>query len=186
MQIYLIRHTRPLVAPGTCYGQSDVPLHEEGIAEMRKLLDSLKNHQFDAVYSSPLQRCAQLAQQLSAKYVNDGRLLELNFGAWELQKWTSISETEMTWWCDNYAEHCVPGGGENFLLLQQRVLSFWTELMQTPHSKVAIVTHAGVMRALLSYFLDIPLNKVFLIQLYYGQIIKIRKVNDSNFGVDFC
>ena len=28
MQLYLIRHPRPLVAPGICYGQQDLPLAE--------------------------------------------------------------------------------------------------------------------------------------------------------------
>lgn len=185
MQIFLIRHTRPLVAPGTCYGQSDVTLHEEGIARMNDLLVSLQNHRFDAVFSSPLVRCSELAKRIDSSFVSDERLLELHFGAWELQKWSTINDEEMKWWCDDYAQHAVPGGGESFNVLSQRVLLFWNELMKTNYSKVAIVTHAGVIRALLSHFLSIPLNKVFLLQLYYGQIIRIKKINDDNFSVDF-
>ena len=63
MEIYLIRHTTPLVAKGVCYGQSDLDVTETFIPEA----DIIKAHlpsNIQQVYSSPLQRCTKLAAHL--------------------------------------------------------------------------------------------------------------------------
>lgn len=85
MEIYLIRHTTPDIEKGICYGQSDIPLKDTFPSEVKNILKSIPKH-FDKVYSSPLQRCTQLANYIDQNNTIDNRLMELNFGSWELKK----------------------------------------------------------------------------------------------------
>lgn len=57
MEVFLIRHTKTAVIPGTCYGNSDVDVADSFLEEAGKVRERLKGESFDAVYSSPLQRC---------------------------------------------------------------------------------------------------------------------------------
>ena len=54
MEVFLIRHTKTAVIPGTCYGNSDVDVADSFPEEAEKVRGRLKGERFDAVYSSPL------------------------------------------------------------------------------------------------------------------------------------
>ena len=97
MRLHFIRHTRPDIARGVCYGQSDIPLASsfpEEVEDVRqRLAERLEGRTPCRVYSSPLSRCRRLAEALGyAAPLLDERLLELNFGAWELQKFEDITD----------------------------------------------------------------------------------------------
>ena len=96
---FLVRHTSLDIAPNICYGQSDVAISENFEAERLQLQKKLLNLKFDAIYTSPLQRCQHLAEALckdsSLGFANsdikpDARLKELHFGDWELCPWDAI------------------------------------------------------------------------------------------------
>ena len=62
MEIYLVRHTKPFINKGVCYGQMDIPIDETLFMQSAKtVLDSLPA-KVDAIYSSPLIRCSFLAK----------------------------------------------------------------------------------------------------------------------------
>ena len=61
MDVFLIRHTRTAVVPGTCYGNSDVDVAGSFPEEAERVRVRLEGERFDAIYSSPLQRCRKLA-----------------------------------------------------------------------------------------------------------------------------
>lgn len=174
MEIWLIRHTTPKVNKGTCYGQLDVDLTDRYIDEAEAIRKQLPTGLFDAVYTSPLSRCTRLAKLLfaSQEATTDHRLMELNFGQWEGQAWESIDADQLKEWGDNFLTQAPPDG-ENFNQLLTRVNSFMDELLLKQHTKVAVVTHSGVIRALLSRFLSIPASKVFSLELSYGAMVKI-------------
>lgn len=85
MDVYLVRHTTPDVASGVCYGQADVGLAESFDMEWSMLMPKLAHLVNPLVFSSPLQRCAKLAQRAVDHFnfsslLTDARLLELSFG----------------------------------------------------------------------------------------------------------
>jgi len=95
MKLWLIRHTNVNVAPGICYGQTDVDVAETFENEAQVIKKQIENIEFDKVYSSPLIRCKKLAEYLfntNIKY--DTRLRELNFGEWEMQAWDKIQHPD--------------------------------------------------------------------------------------------
>ena len=49
MNTYFIRHTSVDVAPGVCYGRSDVPLSDTFEEEASRTLEQIKDIKFDKV-----------------------------------------------------------------------------------------------------------------------------------------
>ena len=86
MTLWLVRHAQPLIAPGICYGQLDIPADTKAtVVCATQLLQVLPKR--IQIVSSPLQRCEQLAQTLIGlepdfAYKTDSRLQEMNFGQW--------------------------------------------------------------------------------------------------------
>ena len=95
MQLFLIRHPRPLIDVGYCYGQLDLAAEDPGpIAErLRPLLAD-----DTAVCASPLRRARQLAEALHRQPRFDARLMEMSFGDWEGQPWQSIDRALLDAW----------------------------------------------------------------------------------------
>ena len=170
MRIYFIRHTTPDVKKGICYGQTDLELVDTYSEEFNTVLSQLPNT-FDAVYSSPLKRCTQLAKAINPKIIVDHRLKEMNFGNWEMQAWDDIPKTEILPWFEDYVN--VPAkNGESFISMNERVLNFYNFLIAQGHEQVAVVSHAGTMRCLLSYINNIPLKSSFeQIHVEYGGVV---------------
>lgn len=154
--LFLIRHPQPLIEPGICYGQLDVPA-ENPAATAERLRAGLRPALPPAVslWSSPLRRCRELAENLAehlaaaapgrrASLGIDARLMEMNFGAWEGRPWDSIPRGELDAWAadvDGYA----PPGGESPAMLRRRALAFVADLPAGAH---LVVTHAGIIRVL--------------------------------------
>ncbi|HTB05934.1 MAG TPA: alpha-ribazole phosphatase [Bacteroidia bacterium] len=182
MEIYLIRHTSPKVEKGICYGQSDVPLADSFQNEAATLTKHLPET-FDGIYSSPLSRCFKLAQLLVSKQevLIDKRLLEMNFGAWELKKWNDIELGELNSWMQDFVNVKVPGG-ENFIELYNRAGLFFDELISKDYKTVAIVTHAGVIRSMVAKVLEIPLKNAFKIPVDYSSVTKLTISGENCFS----
>lgn len=174
MDIYLIRHTRPDIPTGVCYGQSDIDVFAETFEEETAVIrQKLPHLDHTTVYSSPLQRCSKLASALAPKgYQVDNRLLELNFGDWEMKRWDDLPHAEMDAWMTNFVD-IPPTGGETYLHLFKRVTNFWEEIRHTDHSEMAIVTHSGVIRALVVHILGMPLTNLYRFRIDYGSVTHI-------------
>ena len=102
----------------------------------------------------------------------DNRLKELNFGSWELKKWSDIPNDEIEPWYDDWV-NTPTHNGESYQDLQNRAISF-VEDIPTYYNKIAIVTHAGVIRSLWAYFKNVALiNSFNTLVIEYGSIVKI-------------
>ena len=172
MEIYLIRHTTPLLTPGLIYGRSEVLLTETFEQEWEVIQQQLPEG-FDIVYSSPALRCTELAKRIIPDFQTDHRLTELNFGEWEGKTWDTVDQVQLQFWMNDFVNVTVPGG-ESMLQMFERVKEFWHELASNPRQKTAIVTHAGVIRLILSLVRQVPLASVFEIKVGYGEVIVIE------------
>lgn len=175
MELYLIRHTTPKVAKGVCYGQTDLDVtnsFEEEFQKINEELGSIKT--VTTVYSSPLLRCKLLANKIAiSPPIIDDRLMEMNFGDWEMKNWDEINQTELNKWMDDFVNVPCPNG-ESYALLYQRTSEFIKELKTKQHSKVIISTHGGVIRAILSYINQEPLKDSFETKVNYGDVFKLE------------
>lgn len=146
MRLYLIRHLAPQVAAGVCYGRTDLEvdpaLEAAALPALRAALPAPL-----PLFSSPLRRCVSLAQQLGGEIHFDARLAELDFGAWEMQRWDSIARAEVDAWAADVV-HYRPGGGDNVIGMAQRISAFYEELIAAHLPAAAVVCHAGAIRLL--------------------------------------
>ncbi len=174
MKLTLVRHTRLKIDAGVCYGQSDVDVSEHFAEESEQLTTKLNGHTFDAVYASPLQRCAKLAQVLNKGDIQfDERLKELHFGDWEMQTWDSLPRDYFDEWAQNYG-HMAPPNGETFSDLQTRGIDF-IKALQTKHANqhALVVTHGGMIRAIVAHVLNMPLKGLFRIHIDYASMTQV-------------
>jgi alpha-ribazole phosphatase len=149
--VILVRHPQPLVAPGVCYGRTDLAVAPEQLEQtLAALLASLPAGL--PLYSSPLRRCAELAARLSPTSIYDERLVEMDFGAWEMQPWDAIPRADIDAWAGDVV-HYRPGGGESVLQMAERIADFYAYLQRqlsggAGDDDAIIVCHAGAMRLL--------------------------------------
>ncbi|MFK7001153.1 alpha-ribazole phosphatase [Flavobacterium oreochromis] len=181
MQIYLVRHTETICPKGICYGQSDVDLLPNFLNEFKKIKKKLPINAH--IYSSPLKRCTQLAEYCYSKekIILDNRLKEMNFGKWELQPWDAILEEELNPWMADFVTIQVPMG-ESFQILYKRVVNFLYSLSQLSSDEpIVIFTHAGVIRSLICYLENQPLEQAFSYKLDFGEVKEITFNNNNIF-----
>ncbi|WP_268847479.1 alpha-ribazole phosphatase [Flavobacterium aestivum] len=177
MEVYLVRHTETVCEKGICYGQSDVGIIEPCNAVFESIVEQLPQ---DAIlYSSPLQRCVILAEYIKentqiSSVIEDSRLMEMNFGDWELKSWDAIPQEVLNPWMEDFVNIRVPNG-ESFVDLNDRVLDFWKNRLTSGSEKpVIIVAHAGVIRSFLCKINDLSLKDAFQNKVNFGDTIKIE------------
>jgi alpha-ribazole phosphatase len=170
MEIYLIRHTTPNISKGICYGQTDLEIDENSFEKEFQFIVNNLPEDIEKFYSSPLKRCAKLAEKLSVDFSIDERLIEMNFGDWENQNWNNIDQDKLQEWMQDFV-NVSPPNGENYYHLHLRTVSFIHDILKTNLQKVAIITHAGNIRSFLSYILSLPLKNSFRISLHYASVV---------------
>lgn len=173
MEIYLVRHTETVYKKGICYGQADIGLLEPFMEQFEIIKKQIP--QDAVIYSSPLQRCTVLANYLTdGNYETDARLMEMNFGDWEMKKWDEIPSEDLNPWMDDFVNVKVPNG-ESFTELYARVVDFAETMLQSDTIKpIVLVTHAGVIRSILCKTSDLSLKDAFHNKVGFGQVIKIK------------
>ncbi|MEJ7807205.1 MAG: histidine phosphatase family protein [Telluria sp.] len=147
MRLYLVRHLQPMVAPGVCYGRTDLvvsqQVHDAALPQLRAQMPAGV-----PVHSSPMLRCASLANALAPDRVRfDARLMELDFGAWEMRAWNTIARPEIDAWAADVALY-RPGGGESVFDMAQRICAFYDALLRENVGAAVLVCHAGAIRLL--------------------------------------
>jgi alpha-ribazole phosphatase len=175
--LYLIRHTKPDIAPGICYGQLDIDVAASFEEEANHVLRCLPP--LELVVASPLLRAHRLgeflAQAQGRPLRSDARLMEKHFGAWEGKPWDDIPRHEIDAWAANVMDYAPPGG-ESAQQLMRRVQECMDDLAQLPQQHIALVAHGGSIRALLALIADMPLTETLNWAMGYGAVICVRNV----------
>ncbi|MGH1366374.1 MAG: alpha-ribazole phosphatase [Calditrichia bacterium] len=185
MDVYLIRHTTPAVPRGTCYGHSDVELARSFPQELTSIKRRLEITRDFTIYSSPLSRCARLAQLLAKTGLQyDDRLMEMNFGDWEMQQWDDLDSKEFAAWSADFFNIPAPKG-ESYKDLYERSTEFLNELRDKKDSPVAIVTHSGVIRSMICYVLGMPKENLYNFDIIYAGICKLC-YEDNRWRMVYC
>jgi alpha-ribazole phosphatase len=162
MRLLLVRHPRPDVTPGLCYGSTDLPAVEEDTRRVHAALIESALPRTLPVYASPLRRCAELARLIAGERVRfDARLAEMDFGEWELRSWDAIGRDAVDAWNADLLHH-RPGGGESLLQVARRVAAFQADLCTSGEPEALIVCHAGTMRLLAAMQGGVPLEQAAL------------------------
>jgi alpha-ribazole phosphatase len=166
-----LRHPRPDVPDGTCYGQLDLDIHADGLDQIRRAVRLTPPVR--RILSSPALRCRELALTLSAHQdlapEFDPRLLEMHMGEWEGMLWKDIPlSVSEPWLRDPYNRACP--GGECFREVQERVLA----ALENVSHDTAIICHAGPIRAVQMAWHGISFSKAFEMSPPYAEPITLH------------
>lgn len=190
--LWLQRHAQPLVAPVVCYGRTDMAADDKATAAAAQALQSAWAAEAlpaGTVWHSPLQRCTQLAAALQTqapafqlRACND--LAEMDFGAWEGQRWDGIAREEMQAWTADFMAY-APGGGESLATMMARItraLDAARQQARETGQPVLWISHAGVAQCahwLLTRGQRLPLAKDWpSVKLAYGEWLRLPLFGD--------
>lgn len=180
MELHLIRHPRPAIAPGICYGQSDVPLAapvEHAAGTLRPLLPA----RFE-LHASPLSRARLLAEALGTPRI-DPRLMEMHFGDWELQAYDQLGSA-IDDWVDDPLGFRAPGG-ESAHDLAERVLAWLNETLPPDEARDVptahvIVAHGGPLRVIAGHLLGLPRERWLGLDFDFAHVTRIDLASWGN------
>ena len=175
----LLRHGEP--EGGQKFrGAIDDPLSALGWEQMRT---AVGNYQaWDAVISSPLIRCAAFARELTGRIDKPltitGGFSELSFGIWEGRAVAEVNAADAQalgqFWRDPVG-HPIPQG-EPVADFDRRIGAAWDGLLRDYQGQhVLLVAHGGVIRMILRRLLDMPLHRIWRIEVPYAAISRIRR-----------
>ncbi|NUR78691.1 MAG: histidine phosphatase family protein [Thermoleophilia bacterium] len=186
-RLLLIRHAQPdEQARGRCYGRLDVGLSARGQRRAQLIARTLERIPLAAVYSSPSARALETATPLAAAHrlgphVDDA-LREIDFGELEGRSYDEIRAARPDLyrsWMQTPTRVRFPGG-ESYLQLRARAVEAM-DAIRTRHqgSLAAIVSHGGVLRAMLADCLRMPGEAVFRLDQSYGALSIIDWLDDT-------
>jgi alpha-ribazole phosphatase len=173
MRLDLLRHGDTGRA-GHLDGRTDYPLTAAGIRQMER---QTACGGWSRIIASPLRRARQpaetLAHRLSCSLKIDPDWKELDFGRWDGRPTAEIrsdagDRQRLTAYYDSPCDNAPPGG-ESWSIFETRVRrAIQNAYAEADGQRTLVVTHAGPMRAALSFILGIPLGVLWSIRLGYG------------------
>jgi alpha-ribazole phosphatase len=160
MLLTLLRHGEVEGRAQVLRGRSDPMLSAHGFGQLQRVFDTLDT-QPTALACSPLRRCAAFAElqssllQLPLHSID--QLREIDFGDWEeltLNEAEANTPENFARFKNDTANWCPPNG-EAYAEFRQRVRSAVQTLCSLRASHLLVITHGGVIRALLAELLDL-------------------------------
>ena len=141
-------------------------------------------------YVSPLKRATQTAKALSKfaspkKIIIEKKLVEQNFGDWSGKKisevWKEIKKNKKR---HNFSFICPeisPPNGDSFLDQCKRASLFIENLKLQDKNPIVIIAHAGTIRAILSYVLEIKPDVSIGIEIKNLSLSVLEIIKKENF-----
>jgi len=157
--VFLVRHgVTDWHRDGKVLGQRDIPLNADGVAQAEVLADALSGIKIGDVVASPLVRAVQTAETIGKRFgiqvARDPRFIDFRVGKWEGMKYADInvSPEYQRFLADPMSER-IPGG-ESMADIRKRAVSGLEQSLEDSPSGdgIVVVTHAGVIRVLLTYY----------------------------------
>jgi len=189
LTLHLVRHGEAEGAAGRCVGQCDLPLAPRGRADVARL--AAEWHAPPArIWTSDLARARASAEilaasmGLTARVTVDARLREMSFGAWDGREWAALEREDgaaLAAWMARWDEAATPDG-ESFGDVIARAGAWLADAVAQARAagvdRVAVVAHAGSIRALLAHTLGLPRASTFRLRLDHARVSTLSVAGD--------
>ena len=158
-KIHLIRHgLTDGNLKGLYIGETNLPLCDEGAAELLLMTQEYFYPQVEAVYSSPKKRCLQTAEIIYPAYtpIAVESLREVNFGVFEGKSAQDLKDTPefIEWVTGGYMG--TPPEGEDAMTFYNRCKDGFSQvfshMMKEGIFSAAIITHGAVIMNIMAAF----------------------------------
>lgn len=166
-------------------GSSDDSLSDYGWQQM---VNAIEGHdEWDYIVTSPQQACREFSELIASEEAIDlevnESLEEIDFGQWEGLTPSEIMEHDADllnrWW--QSPTTITPPEGEEYQVFRARVLIALKSIINEKKAKrILLVTHAGVIRTIITYLLGINEDNLFRINVNYAGFTRIHIHHDSN------
>ena len=172
MRLILIRHGKTCDNLKKRYsGIRDVGLTRAGRQEVKKIKEKIKSSKVDRVFCSDLKRSRQTAEIIFGKrcrIIKNPHLREMNFGKWEGLTYSQILKRSPAiykkWLADPFSMD-IPSG-QRLSCFTQRIKKELRKIVNSNTKQtVALVTHSGVIRAILNTSLGIKKNDFWRLKI---------------------
>lgn len=175
----LIRHGEPRGGE-RIRGQIDDPLSGLGLMQMREAL-KYTDRDWEMIVSSSLSRCSEFAMELNRErkipVVIDDRFIEIGFGEWEGKSKDEI-DPERRQFFKQDPELFRPAGAELLQDFVARVREARDDMLDRFRGEnLLVVTHAGVIRALICEAQKQDMKQMFTLQVPYANITRLEYDN---------
>src|SRR5581483_9448025 len=161
LMVFLIRHARAEYRPGRLYGRTPgVHLAADGVEDAKRLAERLEPVRFNAIYSSPLERCRETAEPIAAgrglQIQTVERLEEVEYGSWQGKSFKTLARTKMWRTVQLHPSQATFPGGESMRAMQARGVDAIEEIRRR-HKRgcVAVVSHADLLKAVAAHYLGL-------------------------------
>lgn len=180
LELFFVRHGETeWNREGRLQGWLDSPLTSNGIRQINRLKEQLKDVRFDAAFSSTSERAFHTAQLLVGNNFTikkDARLMEIHLGSWQGKRIVDIE----TFDAERYAHYCrhpekyIPDTGESFQQVIQRMNNF-LEYCESSFSegKILVVSHGVAIRALILSIMQLSINNIWDFEIDGASVTKI-------------
>ncbi|GMQ57798.1 phosphoserine phosphatase 1 [Vallitalea sediminicola] len=171
-------------------GSRDSNLTQKGIMQATKLGKYLKNTDIDVIYSSSSGRAYNTAKIIAGnrniEVIKMDGLKEMNLGIWEGKTFEVIKEDneEMydTFWNKPHLVKEFPG--ESFSEFKKRVVGTVLDIAESNKGKdILIVAHALVLKVVMSFFENRPLEKLFEDHFMYSTCLNEVEIMDDEYKI---
>lgn len=182
----MVRHGE-VMTPGLLCAASDEPLSKRGHQQLASLGSA---GGWDIIISSPSLRCREFAEQLSDQYriplLVDSAWREIDMGEWTGRTTQSIWQSDrdhlLKLW--ESPQQFIAPGGEQMTGFIDRVHRATDALIADHRGKtILLLTHAGVIRAILAQILSMEWRSVQKIKMGHGKINRLCAYPDGEFSL---
>ncbi len=191
---FLVRHALCDPVGVTIAGRGGaVPLNAAGRRQASSLAERLREVEPHALYSSPLDRALQTAEAIARvvglDVVTDDAFTEVDFGGWTGERLSDLAERSEWRRFNQLRSWAQVPDGELMISAQARAVAGLARLrVAHPGNRVVIVTHADVVRGVLTHAVGAPLDMLLRFECDAASVsvvtldndnVRVLRVNDS-------
>lgn len=160
----LIRHAATDAVGKKLSGRTaGVYLNEQGKIQAQDVAERLTHIPVTAVYSSPMERAVETAEAIAKSQhlesVTCDDFTEIDFGEWTNCSFEELNKQKQFQLFNTFRSCTRIPAGELMLEAQARIVAGLQRLcIQHPNETVAVVSHADLIKAAITYYAGIPLD----------------------------
>lgn len=184
--VLLIRHGQTdWNIAGRWQGHIDIPLNETGVHQSKLLAKRLATWPIEAIYTSDLKRAIQTADQigieLGIRPIKDRAFRERNGGSFQGLTGQELKNNYGEEWRRVRQDGWAPPNGESNKEVSTRMVSAFQKVVQSHlGSTIAIVSHGGALKLLISHILGLPAGQPAPIRIGENTGLSIIETNQQS------
>ncbi len=170
MKLYFVRHSEVIEEyQGKYNGHIDIPLSAKGKEDAKELAKKLSHIRFDKAFCSDLLRARQTIEafELNCEIIYTSSLREKSWGRHEGKSFDEITAEGIVY--ENFEQWIAALGGETLEVYRRKLHTYFNDvLLAQKGENILVVTHAGVVKMLVSLLEGLTLEETFSIPLPYS------------------